>query len=191
MAVEKALIVSSLEKGTEFFREILHTAGISQVTVLTSCGEARRVLLERDFDLVVVNAPVRDESGEKFSRYVASKNVSQVILVVKSEFFDEVSAVCEDDGVLTISKPINKSVFWSALSLAKSAQNRIKRVQEENSRLVQKIEDIRIVDRAKCILISYTNMNEEEAHRYIEKQAMDMRSSKRKIAEDILKTYDS
>jgi len=189
--VESALIVSQVEKGVTFFGELLNMAGINRITALSSCGESRRLLLEREFDLVLVNAPLRDESGENFSRYVASKNISQVMLIVKSEFFDAVSAICEDDGVLTIAKPINKTVFWSALSLAKSARKRIKRVQDENTKLIQKIEDIRIVDRAKCILISYMGMDEREAHRYIEKQAMDMRSTKREIAEGILKTYEN
>ena len=47
-----------------------------------------------------------------------------------------------------------------------------------------------MIDRAKCILIQYLNMTEAEAHRYIEKQAMDMRSTKRVIAEGILRTYE-
>lgn len=102
-----------------------------------------------------------------------------------------ISAVCEDDGILVISKPINKAVFWSALKLARSAQNQLKRIQDENSRLKQKIEDIRIIDRAKCILISHLGMSEQEAHRYIEKQAMDMRVARRVIAMGILKTYEN
>lgn len=189
--MESVLIISSSEKGIGFFSEILSSSSIYQITVIQSCGEARRVLLEKEFDLIIINAPLRDESGESLSRYIASRGISQVILVVKSEFYEAVSAICELDGVLTVSKPINKAVFWSALSLARSARNRINRVQKENAKLKQKIEDIRIVDRAKCILISYMNMSENEAHRYIEKQAMDMRSTKRAIAEGILKTYEN
>ena len=189
--MESVLIVSSVEKGIGFFSEALNAAGINKITASLSCGEARRLLLERDFDLVIVNAPIRDESGESFCRDIALKNISQVMLVVKAEHFDAVSAACEDDGVLTISKPINKTVFWSALSLAKSARKRIKRMEAENNRLVQKIEDIRIIDRAKCILIACMGMDEKEAHRYIEKQAMDMRSTKQEIADGILKTYEN
>ncbi|MCL2077932.1 MAG: ANTAR domain-containing protein [Oscillospiraceae bacterium] len=189
--MESALIISSTEKGFDFFSDILSAASITQISALRSCGEARRLILERDFDLLVVNAPLRDESGESLSRYIASKGVSQVILIVKNEYFDAVSAVCEGDGVLTISKPVNKTVFWSALMLAKSAQSRIKRIQNENARLIQKIEDIRIVDRAKLILVSCMNMSEKEAHRYIEKQAMDMRSTRREIAEGVLRTYEN
>ena len=188
--MNSALIVSGTEKATTFFTEVLISASIRQIVALTTVSEARRLLLERDFDLVIVNAPLRDESGEAFSRHVSSKGISQVLLVVKSEFYDQVTAVCEDDGVLTIARPINRVVFWAALKLSISAQNRLRNIQAENNKLKQKIEDIRIVDRAKYILITYMNMSEQEAHRYIEKQAMDMRSTRRQIAEGILKTYE-
>jgi len=189
--MESALLVSNSEKDTAFFTGFLNAASIHQVTSIQSCDSARRLILKQDFDLVIVDAPLRDESGESFSRHVASKGVSQTLLLVKSEFFDSVSAACENDGVLTISKPVDKALLWSALSLAKSVQSRIKRIQAENTQLKQKIEDIRTIDRAKCLLISSMNMREQEAHRYIEKQAMDMRSSRRIVAEGILKRYEN
>jgi len=189
--MESALIVSSNEKAVELFTQLLNAASIDQIAALSTAAQARRLLLERDFDLVLINAPLRDETGESLARHIASKGLSQVILIVKSEHFEALSAVCEQDGVLTVAKPVNKTLFWSALTLAKSAQNRVKRVQAENAKLKQRIEDIRVVDRAKWILISHMNMSEQDAHRYIEKQAMDMRSTKRAIAEAILKTYEN
>ena len=189
--MKSALIVSCIERSTAFFAENLRAASIEQIAALKSCGEARRVLLERNFDLVLINAPLQDESGESLSRFIAAKGTSQVILVVASDYYDAVSAICENDGILTISKPINRAVFWSALKLARATQSRFTQMQVENNKLKQKIEDIRIVDRAKCVLISYLRMSEEEAHRYIEKQAMDMRLPKRAIAEEILKTYET
>jgi len=189
--MESALIVSSTDKSAAFFSEILCETNIKQISVLNSAGEARRRLLEYDFDLVIIDAPLPDESGESFSRHIASKSLSQVILAVNGEYFNAVAAVCEEDGVLIISKPIDRDVFWSSLSLAKAASSKIKRIQAENIKLKQKIEDIRIIDRAKLLLISYLNLSEQEAHRFIEKQAMDLRSSKRMIAEGILKTYAS
>ena len=56
---------------------------------------------------------------------------------------------------------------------------------------VYKGEEIRLVDRAKCALIQYLGMSEATAHRYIEKQAMDLRKTKVQIAEGILKTYEA
>jgi len=189
--VESALVVSHSKKSFDFFMEILNMAQINQIVGVSTCGEARRLLLERDFDLIIINAPLKDETGEKLSRHIAAKCMSQVIFVVSAEHYDAVSEHCENDGILTVSKPINKTVLWSAIKLAKAAQSKIMHMHSENNKLKQKIDDIRIVDRAKCILISYMNMGEKEAHRYIEKQAMDMRMSKRAVAEGILKTYEN
>ena len=190
--MQSVLIVSLGDKNIAYFTELLTASSlypIEQIITAQSCGEARRLLLERDFDLVIINAPLRDETGESLSRHIAEKGASQVILVVASEYFDAISASCEDYGVLTVSKPINQAIFGASLKLARAVQNRLTRMQTENSKLKQKIEDIRIVDSAKYILISYLSMSEQEAHRYIEKQAMDMRTTRRKIAEGILKTY--
>jgi response regulator NasT len=189
--VESALVVSHTEKSINYFLDILNSAQVNHIVGISTCGEARRLLLERDFDLVLINAPLKDETGEKFSRHIAAKGLSQVIIVVAAEYYEAVSAHCENDGILTVSKPINKAVLWSAIKFAKAAQSKIMRMHSENSKLKQKIDDIRIIDRSKCILISYMNMSEKEAHRYIEKQAMDMRMSKRAVAEGILKTYEN
>jgi response regulator NasT len=189
--MESALIVSGSEKDAAFFSAVLNAASIHQITCLKSVDDARSLILKQDFDLVIIDAPLLDESGESFSRYIASKGVSQVLLLVENKFFDSVSAACGKDGILVISKLADKALFWSALLLAKSVQNRVKRIQDENAQLKQKIKDIRIIDRAKCLLISYMKMSEQESHRYIEKQAMDMRSTRRIVAEGILKRYDN
>ncbi len=189
--MESALIVSYSEKSLVFFTDMLHSISCDKIVTVTTCGEARRMLLEQEFDLCIINAPLSDESGESLARYISSKEIIQIILVVNSEYYEEVSNSTEDYGIITVSKPINKDLFWSALKLAKAAQKKIKIMRVENNKLIQKIEDIRIVDRAKCILISYLSMSEPEAHKYIEKQAMDMRITKRSVAEGILKTYES
>jgi len=189
--MESALIVSCTGKTNCFFKEMLNEAGIDQIVTINTVMEARRLLLRQDFDLVIVNSPLPDESGEGFSRQIASGDSSQAILIVKEECFEGISSACENDGVLTIAKPVNKTVFRSTLLLARSAHARLRRLREENSRLKQKLEDIGIINRAKYILITYLNMSEQEAHRFIEKQAMDMRAAKRVIAEGILKTYEN
>lgn len=51
------------------------------------------------------------------------------------------------------------------------------------------MEEIRLVNRAKWLLISELKMEEPQAHRYIEKQSMDLCVPKRQVAEDIIRTY--
>lgn len=189
--MRSALIVSNNEQGREFFTKALSENRYYDIVTVRSGGEARRILIERDFDLCIVNAPLNDENGVLLSRNIMTKGVSQVILVVGANYYDEISEKAEDVGIFTLSKPINKALFWNLLKLCSVSINRMQMIQKENQQLLQRIEDIRIIDRAKCILIEYLNMSEQEAHKHIERQAMDMRQSKRSIAENILKTYEN
>jgi response regulator NasT len=189
--LQSALIISPTEKSVAYLIEILAAASVTETIAVTSCEEAHRLLQQQDFDLVVINTPLKDESGERFSRYIAAKGPAQVILLAAGEYFDNISNLCENDGVFVIEKPIDKRIFLSALKLARAAQNKLTYLRAENIRLKRQIEDIRIIDRAKCLLITYLNITEQAAHRHIEKQAMDMRVPKRDVAEGILKTYEN
>ena len=95
-----------------------------------------------------------------------------------------------DDGVLTVAKPVSRHLFYQAVKLLEAVQVRWRKLEKENRKLQVKLEEIRIVARAKCILMEYLNMSEGDAHRYIEKQAMDLRTTKKTVAENVLKTYD-
>ena len=64
-------------------------------------------------------------------------------------------------------------------------------LQKENYKLHKKVEDSRIINRAKCILMEYLSMSEAQAHKYIEKQAMDLRLTRLEVAKNLLSTYDS
>ena len=70
-----------------------------------------------------------------------------------------------------------------------SAREKLRKTEKKSLSIEEKMEEIRIVNRAKWILIRELKLDEPEAHRYIEKQAMDRCISKRIVAEDIIKTY--
>jgi response regulator NasT len=189
--MESALVVSGSEKSIAFFTEMLKAISCDNITTVNTCGDARRMIMHRDFDITIINSPLQDESGESLALHIIEKTASQVILVVKAEHYEDVTALVEDAGISTIAKPINRSVFWSTLKLLNAMHTRMRRMQNENKKLVRKIEDIKVVNRAKYLLITYLSMTEAEAHRYIERQAMDSRMTKRAVAERILKTYEN
>jgi len=51
-------------------------------------------------------------------------------------------------------------------------------------------DEMSMIDRAELALKLYLNMSESAAHLYIERRAQDMRSTKKEIAKNILKTYE-
>ena len=92
---------------------------------------------------------------------------------------------------MSVEKPVGRAMLYQALRLVIATRQRIKGLHKENLKLHSKIDEMRLIDRAKCVLIQYLGMSEASAHRYIEKQAMDMRTTRREIAESILKTYET
>ena len=187
--MERALIISHGEKSVDFFKQVLKTTPIHHITVLSTCNEARLLMLEQEFDIVLINAPLKDETGEQLALHTITKGISQVILVAPVEIYNEIFLSCTQNGILTLNKPISKTNLWSAIQLAQATRVNIKQAQQNNKNLQQKINDIRFVDKAKRVLIETRGMDENEAHHYIEKKAMNTRLSKRAVAEGILRSY--
>ena len=63
-------------------------------------------------------------------------------------------------------------------------------METTNRSLQEKLAAIRTVNHAKWLLIDRLHLSEQEAHRLIEKRAMDERISSREAAECIIRTYD-
>lgn len=189
--MDSALLVSSSDKGHSTFVELLKAAEFTHITTAHSGNEARRMLMQSDYDLAIINAPLSDEFGHDLSCMVTENSYAGVILLTKSEVADQVSAKVENYGVLVVPKPISRPLFFQAVKLVSSSRRRLLGLKNENVKLQNKIEEIRLVDRAKCVLIQYLKLTEPQAHRYIEKQAMDMRVSRKEIALNILKTYET
>lgn len=187
--MNKALIVCDAPKGVDFFRDFLIQSGCRDIVVEDNGYAAKRRMVDIDYDLCIINAPLRGESGEQLAIEIAEKNICQVILFVKSEYMEEVTEQVEDYGVITVAKPISRQMFWSALKLARVAQNRIMMAHRETVKLQRKLEDVKLVSRAKCVLVAAEDISEEEAHKYIERQAMDLRLTRAEVARRILEKY--
>ena len=82
-----------------------------------------------------------------------------------------------------------RNLFQTAAGWLISAREMIRKTEKQTTSIEEKMNEIRLVNRAKWLLISELKMTEPDAHRYIEKQAMDRCVSKRQAAEEIIKTY--
>lgn len=185
----KVLIVSSSDK---FFRpmlDMLPEKMFEPIETASDVAQARRKLLEREFDIVIINSPLRDEFGTKLALDICQKSSAGVLLFVKAEHYSDITSKVMQYGVLTISKPTSPSMIMQSVQMLCSTRERLRIMEKKNASVEEKIEEIRIVNRAKCLLIEQLKMTEPEAHRYIEKQAMDRCVTRRKIAENIILTY--
>ena len=84
---------------------------------------------------------------------------------------------------------VRTAVIYTAVGLLLASQAKAERYRAENEKLRQKLEELRVVSRAKCLLVEYLHLDEESAHKYMERQAMEERKTRRAVAEEILREY--
>ena len=75
------------------------------------------------------------------------------------------------------------------IKVAIAVQYKVQVLSSQTTKLKVKMEEIKLVNRAKMLLMSHLNMTEPEAHRYLEKEAMDRGLKRTALSEEIIKTY--
>lgn len=184
------LLVSSSEKFANSIKALLPVTDYYPVTTVSNCQQARRAILENSYDIVVINAPLSDEFGSKFAIDVCTNSSAGVLLLVRNEQYEDVCDKVMEYGVMVLSKPASVSSVTQAMKSLCSMRERMRIMEEKQVTVEEKIEEIRIVNHAKWLLIEKEHMTEAQAQKYIEKTAMDERISKRKTAEKIIETYE-
>lgn len=183
------LVVSASAKFNESVRGLLPERFYWPVTVLTDAAGARRALAENSYDLVLINTPLPDEFGTRLALDACESSSAGVLLLVKAEHCPDIEAQVSAHGVLTLAKPTSAQLFAQTLRLLCITRERLRGMEKKAVTLQEKMEEIRLVNRAKWLLIEELKMTEQEAHRYIEKRAMDRCVTRRAVAEQILSTY--
>ena len=183
------LIVTASDTFANSVMPLLPMTDYWPVTIVHSISEARRRVVDTEFDIVLINAPLPDDFGMRLAIDICTNSGAGVLMLVKNDLFNDIYAKVVGYGVITLSKPTNSQMVAQNLRILCATRERMRQMQARQATVEEKIEEIRLVNRAKWLLIECLSMTEPEAHRYIEKQSMDARISKREVAENIIKTY--
>lgn len=184
------LLISSSEKFCSAMHALLPMTDYYPVTAVRSAGEARRRLTEASCDLVLILSPLPDEFGSRLAMDICTSSDTGVLLMVKRDVYDDVYAKVMDRGVMVLPVPASTQMIEQSLRMLCASRERLRRMEEKQATVEEKIAEIRLVNRAKWLLIERLHVSEAEAHRLIEKQAMDSRLSRREIADRILRDPD-
>ena len=187
--VYSVLIVSAAEKFNQTIPEIFSVPLFSPVNTVSNVSAAKRATSERDFDIVIVNSPLPDDYGLRFAIDTVTSYNAVVLFLARAEQYEEIHGKLAEHGVFMLQKPTSRAVLEIASSWLISARERIRKTEKKTLSIEEKMNEIRTVNRAKWLLIGELKMTEPDAHRYIEKQALDRCVSRRQIAEEIIKTY--
>ncbi len=182
------LLVSASEKMNTAMTSALPSTDFWPVRTVRSISQARRLSMESSYDLILVNCPLPDGDGLQYGIDVCANSEASVLLLVPGEDYEETYYEALPHGVMTIPRPVSREVFSHSLRLLCAVRERLRSVGKAQSTVEEKMEELRLVNKAKWLLMEQGGMREDEAHRTILRRAMEQRQPKKVIAEQILRS---
>lgn len=109
-----------------------------------------------------------------------------ILFLGKKNEVEDCLASCVSNGFLCMERDKIDMAIPQLLAMS----NRLYFLQKRENSLQRKLGDTKLVNRAKLLLVTHLQMSETEAHRYIEKTAMDNGDSLRDVALRLIRTYE-
>jgi response regulator NasT len=188
------LTAAGKEESIQLLRQILRgVSGAGQLRVLQAATleQIRRGVsgagAQAPADLLIAVMPLSDGTGVEGIIDVAQRHPQlMTILLVRQEAYEQVSYQCRNQQVFVIAMPFKRQVLAEAASFMLRLRAVMDDKDKELARLRKNLSEIRVITRAKIRLVQTRQMTEEEAHYYLEKEAMDRSLTKKEVAEEIL-----
>lgn len=162
--------------------------GFESISVSDGSG-ARELLSTKNFDIAFVNTPLESEFGLDLAAF-AVKQGCGVIISAASKRCGEIAKKIGRLNAFVLPRPISNQLILQTFRYVMLSGDKENDLYNKTAELEKKLRDTRLIDRAKCVLVEYLRISEADAHRQIQKRAMDMRVPQVVIAQDILKTYE-
>lgn len=185
--MENVLIVSSNRNAAQLLSDFLKESFGCNIRIAESAGLGRTVISgDKSWEMVLINIPLNDETGIDLAETVVEATAASCMVFVKAEAYEKVSERLDKSGIIVISRPFSRQTLYQVIKAADTALRRSWSLYEETVRLEKKIDEIKLIDKAKFTLMQYRNMTEEEAHTYLEQYAMKHRKKKTIAASEII-----
>ena len=143
--------------------------------------EIARRLSEQPVEALILGPGDFDLAAE-----IAERTYTGVLILAASEELESMASACINAGVLAAPPEDLETALRQLLAMCA----RLRGLRARNITLRRQLDDTRLVNRAKLLLIDHLKMSEGDAHRYIEKTAMDTGVKRREVAESIIRTYE-
>jgi response regulator NasT len=152
--------------------------------------QAVRLAEELKPDLVILDVKMPVLDGISAAEQIVAKRIAPVVMLTAFSQRDLVERAVEAGAMAYLVKPFAKSDLLPTIEVAVSRHQQIAALESEVGDLQERLETRKIVDRAKSRLQTDHAMSEPEAFRWIQKAAMDRRTSMRAVAEAVVAGTD-
>jgi AmiR/NasT family two-component response regulator len=142
-------------------------------------------------DLVIMDVKMPRRDGIDAASEIASKRIAPIVVLTAFSQRELVERAREAGAMAYLVKPFSATDLVPAIEVAVSRFSEITELEREVASLSDRLETRKLVERAKGLLQSKQGMTEPEAFRWIQRAAMDRRTTMKRVAEVVLETLDT
>jgi response regulator NasT len=167
-------------------REMLQEEGFAVVGEAADGEQAVEMAVELNPDLVICDVKMPKMDGITAAAQIADKRIAPVVILTAFSQRDLIERARDAGAMAYLVKPFQKRDLLPAIEMATSRFAEIKALESEVTDLRERLEARKLIERAKGVLMTEHRMTEPEAFRWIQRAAMDNRTSMRAVAELVL-----
>ncbi|BBX73672.1 transcriptional regulator [Mycobacterium shinjukuense] len=171
--------------------EMLREEGYDIVGEAGDGQEAVELAEQHKPDLVIMDVKMPRRDGIDAASEIASKRIAPIVVLTAFSQRDLVERARDAGAMAYLVKPFTISDLIPAIELAVSRFSEITALEKEVATLADRLETRKLVERAKGLLQAKQGMTEPEAFKWIQRAAMDRRTTMKRVAEVILETLDT
>ncbi|QUQ67479.1 ANTAR domain-containing response regulator [Kutzneria sp. CA-103260] len=166
--------------------EMLREEGYQVVGEAGDGEEAVRLAGELRPDLVILDVKMPKMDGIEAASVIAKERIAPVVILTAFSQRDLVERARDAGAMAYLVKPFAKRDLVPAVELAMSRFSELAALENEVASLTDRLETRKVIERAKGLLMSAQGMTEPEAFRWIQRTAMDRRTTMKAVAEAVV-----
>jgi len=167
--------------------EILNENGYIIVGEASDGFDAIELCRKHNPDLIILDIKMPLLDGLKASKIISNDNFDVPIILLTAYSGKEFIEQAKEASVMGyLVKPIDERTLLTTVEIAISKNQEVKRIKKDYDRIVENLNDRKLIEKAKGLIMKKYGMNEEDAYNYIRKLSMDKRCPMKQIADIIL-----
>ena len=169
--------------------EMLREEGYDVVGEAGDGEEAIRLARELRPGLIMMDIKMPGTDGLEAARTIAGERLAPVVMLTAFSQRELVESARDAGAMAYLVKPFSKTDVVPAIELAASRYAEVAALEAEVAGLTDRLETRKAVERAKGLLMAKKRMSEPDAFRWIQRTAMDRRTTMRAVADAVVETF--
>jgi two-component system, response regulator PdtaR len=169
-----------------FLKDTLEKLGHQVIGEAATGTDMVRTVLELEPDVVVFDIHLPRLNGLDALRQIYQERVVAAVAITADRDKELVRRALEEHVLAYLVKPVEEHQLGPALMIARAQFAELRELSQENASLRQALQNRKIIERAKGVLMKRYRWTEAEAFRRLQRGAMNRRTTMVELAQNVL-----